>query len=83
MDPLSVAGSLAGLIQLGDVVFSRLYRYIKEVKNADKDAKVLRDEVAALNGILHNLRLVAQDLENTQGISIRPSSTSSFHNAKL
>ncbi|KAH7130033.1 hypothetical protein B0J11DRAFT_482274, partial [Dendryphion nanum] len=62
-DPLSVAGSIAGLISLSDTIFRRLYRYIKDVKNAEKEVQQLKDEVSLLNGVLHNLRLVAEDLE--------------------
>lgn len=63
MDPFSVAGSIAGLISLGDVIFRKLYRYTQEVKNAEKEIHTLKNEVAVLNGVLHNVLLVAQDLE--------------------
>jgi hypothetical protein len=63
-DPLSVAGSLAGLASLGDVVFTKLYHYVKSVKGAEKEVLSLKKEVEILNGILHNLVLVAQDLED-------------------
>jgi hypothetical protein len=63
MDPLSVAGSVAGLVSLGDAIFRKLYHYIKDVKNAEKEIQNLKNEVATLNGVLHNLRLVAEDLE--------------------
>jgi hypothetical protein len=66
MDPLSVAGSVAGLISLADTVFRKLFRYVKDVKNAEKDAQDLKSEVAALSGVLHNLHVVAQDLEADQ-----------------
>jgi hypothetical protein len=74
MDPLSVAGSVAGLISLGDVVFRTLYHYVKEVKNAEQEVLDLKNEVAALNGVLHNLHLIAQDLEDSsvQHYSFRP-----------
>ncbi|PVH94333.1 ankyrin [Periconia macrospinosa] len=63
MDPLSIAGSVAGLISLSDTIFRKLYHYVKDVKSAEKSVKDLKNEVAALNGVLHNLRLVAEDLE--------------------
>lgn len=63
MDPLSIAGSIAGLISLSDAIFRKLYHYVKDVKSAEKEVKDLKNEVAALNGVLHNLHLVAQDLE--------------------
>ncbi|KUI61259.1 hypothetical protein VP1G_11294 [Cytospora mali] len=36
-DPLSIAASIAGVISLADVVFSRTMRYLKLAKNADED----------------------------------------------
>ncbi|KAH7070026.1 hypothetical protein FB567DRAFT_564797 [Paraphoma chrysanthemicola] len=72
MDPLSIAGSIAGLISLGDTIFRKLYHYTKDVKNAEKEVQDLKNEVAGLNGVLHNLHLVAQDLEaSTPHHSIR------------
>jgi len=74
MDPLSIAGSIAGLISLGDTVFCKLYHYVKDVKNAEKEVQDLKNEVALLNGVVHNLHLIAQDLEanSTQPYSMRP-----------
>jgi hypothetical protein len=69
MDPLSVAGSVAGLISLADVVFRSLFHYVKDVQNAEQDVQDLKNEVAMLNGVLHNLHLVAQDLEADQGLN--------------
>jgi hypothetical protein len=66
MDPLSVAGSVAGLVSLADTVFRKLFHYVKDVKNAEKDVQELKSEVAALSGVLHNLHVVAQDLEADQ-----------------
>jgi hypothetical protein len=66
-DPLSVAGSIGGLVSLGDAVFRGIYHYIKTVKKAEKEVVDLRNEVIALTGILHNLEIVALDLE--QGMS--------------
>ena len=68
MDPLSIAASIAGLASLSDVIFRRLFHYLKDTKNAEKDVKSLKDEVNALNGVLHNLLLVAQDLESDSTI---------------
>ncbi|KAF2747433.1 hypothetical protein M011DRAFT_467515, partial [Sporormia fimetaria CBS 119925] len=62
-DPLSIAGSIAGLVSLGDVVFRKIYHYVCSVKRAEREILALRDEVAGLTGILHHLRLVAQKLE--------------------
>ncbi|KAF2686819.1 ankyrin [Lentithecium fluviatile CBS 122367] len=73
-DPLSVAGSIAGLISLGDVVFRKLYNYTREAKHAEKSINDLRNEIATLNGVLHNLRLVAEDLEAMSNLnhSLKP-----------
>jgi hypothetical protein len=67
MDPLSVAGSIAGLVSLGDAVFRGIYRYVKTVKKAEKEVVDLKNEVIALTGIFHNLEIVAHELE--QGTS--------------
>jgi hypothetical protein len=66
MDPLSVAGSVAGLVSLADAVFRKLFHYVNDVKNAEKDVQRLKSEVAALSGVLHNLHVVAEDLEADQ-----------------
>jgi hypothetical protein len=66
MDPLSVAGSISGLISLSDTIFRKLYHYVKDVKSAEKEVKTLKNEVAALSGVLHNLQLIAQDLETSE-----------------
>ena len=63
-DPLSICASIAGLVNLADLVFSRAYKYVKSVKNASKDVKTLSSEIGALYGILCNLRLVSDQLED-------------------
>lgn len=63
MDPLSVAGSIAGLVSLGQTVFLGLYHFTRSVKNADKEIVALKHEVEALNGILTSLKLIAEELE--------------------
>ena len=74
MDPLSVAASIAGLVSLGDTIFRKLYHYVKDVKSAEKDVRVLKNEIAELNGVLHNVYLIAEDLESShaQDYSVRP-----------
>ncbi|KAJ8116317.1 hypothetical protein OPT61_g2235 [Boeremia exigua] len=61
-DPLSVAGSITGLISIGDAVFRRLFHYVKSVKNAEKEVVGIKEEVSALTGVLHSLAIVALDL---------------------
>lgn len=63
-DPLSISASIAGLVNLADVVFGRIYKYVKAVKTASKDIAKLSSEIGALYGILSNLRLISDQLEN-------------------
>ncbi|CAN9232814.1 unnamed protein product [Alternaria alternata] len=69
MDPLSIAGSVSGLVALGELILRRLYRYACHVKNAEKEATELRDEVIALNGVLSSLRVIAQEIQEDQSVS--------------
>lgn len=62
-DPLSIAGSIAGLVSISDVVFSKIYRYAKAVKDARKDIMAFADETRSLSGVLHNLSLIAAELD--------------------
>ncbi|KAF5517708.1 Vegetative incompatibility protein HET-E-1 [Colletotrichum aenigma] len=54
-DPLSISASIAGLVTLADVVFLRLTKYIKSVKNAEKEVDDLRKEVNLLGGAVNML----------------------------
>lgn len=63
MDPLSIAGSIAGLVTLADAVYRGIAKYRKAVKNSDRDAKELMDEVKNTSLLLHSLSLLASDLE--------------------
>ncbi|MCJ1264939.1 hypothetical protein MMC22_004814 [Lobaria immixta] len=63
-DPFSISASIAGLVNLADVVFGRIYKYVKAVKNASKDMATLSSEIGALYGILSSLRLISDQLEN-------------------
>lgn len=62
-DPLSVSASIAGLVTITDMVFRRTFRYIKTVKGAPKELSALTTAMGALSGILHNLSLLADQLE--------------------
>ena len=62
-DPLSVSASIAGLVTITDMVFRRTFRYIKTVKGAPKELSALTTAMGALSGILHNLSLLAGQLE--------------------
>lgn len=52
---LGVAASVAGLIQLADIVVGRGYKFIKAVKDAEKSVKSLVHETNTLSGVLHSL----------------------------
>ena len=62
-DPLSVSASIAGLVTITDAVLSRTFRYVKAVKGAPNELSALASAMGALSGILHNLSLVAFQLE--------------------
>ncbi|KAI0437067.1 ankyrin repeat-containing domain protein [Xylaria telfairii] len=65
MDPLSISGSVAGIVGLAGTVFSLAAKYIKEVKDAPQEAKDLLNEVKQFSILLHHLSLVARELEIT------------------
>lgn len=63
-DPLSVAASIAGIISLADSVSRLTFRYVKAVKNAERDVQNLLGEVKSLADILRTLPAAALRLEN-------------------
>jgi Cdc6-like AAA superfamily ATPase len=63
MDPLSIAGSIAGVVGIADAAFRALTTFIRAVKNADADAQQLGKEIGILCGTLHSLFLLADALE--------------------
>ncbi|KAH8588947.1 hypothetical protein B0O99DRAFT_343400, partial [Bisporella sp. PMI_857] len=70
-DPLSIAGSIAGLVAIADAVFTRILRYTKAFQKAEKDMKDLGNAVRELSGLLHGLQLVFAELENDTEREIR------------
>ncbi|KAK6815725.1 hypothetical protein PG987_016491 [Apiospora arundinis] len=62
-DPLSIASGIAGLLALTDIVFDRLIKYGKSVKNAEKEIRQLADEVNLLGGTLNSLARLADSVE--------------------
>ncbi|CAG8950619.1 hypothetical protein HYFRA_00002828, partial [Hymenoscyphus fraxineus] len=62
-DPLSVAGSIAGLVAIAGTVYTRTYRYIKNVKNSEKEIAQLASEIGSLSGLLHSLGLFIGELQ--------------------
>jgi hypothetical protein len=63
-DGLSVAPSVAGLIQIADIVVRRCYRYVREVKGAEDSVEMFIDEVNKPLGVLHILKNVAERCED-------------------
>ena len=63
---MDVAAGIAGLIALADLVFGKVFWYIKTAKNAEKDVTDFSTEVRNLSGILHSLHLVACQLEGEE-----------------
>ncbi|ROV93550.1 hypothetical protein VSDG_06755 [Cytospora chrysosperma] len=70
-DPLSIAASIAGVISLADVVFTRTMKYLKAAKNADEDVRKLSREVLVLSGALSSLSKLAGELD-TAGLRDKP-----------
>lgn len=62
-DPLSIAASIAGVISLADVVFSRTTKYVSAVKHADEEVKKFALEVNLLGGALSSLSKLASVLD--------------------
>lgn len=62
-DPFSISASIAGLVNLADIVFSRTYRYVRAVKNASKEISALSSELSALYGVLCSVRSISTQLE--------------------
>ncbi|KAK1955947.1 ankyrin, partial [Colletotrichum sublineola] len=63
-DPLSIAASIAGLVALADVVFGRVVKYGRGVKEAEKEIQELTKEVNLLAGALSSLSRLARTLED-------------------
>ncbi|KAF7541307.1 hypothetical protein G7054_g743 [Neopestalotiopsis clavispora] len=62
-DPLSIAASVAGLLSLADSVFRGVFRYSREVSDAQRDIKALRDELQSVASVLHGIKLLTETLE--------------------
>jgi hypothetical protein len=74
VEPLSTAGSVAGLVAIADVVFSRTFRYAKAAMGAAEGIEKLASEIRSPSGVLHGLSLVMSELEQE---NVEPSSR--FH----
>ncbi|KAI0429951.1 hypothetical protein F5Y09DRAFT_331436 [Xylaria sp. FL1042] len=64
MDPLSISAATAGLVSLADLVFRTTTRYVRQVKESSKEVQTVLSELNNFSILLHNLSLVAYDLEN-------------------
>lgn len=62
-DPLSIAGSIAGLVSIANAVFRKIHHFSRTVRKAEAAVLELPKEISVLTGILHNLHLIADDLE--------------------
>ncbi|KAF7891829.1 hypothetical protein EAF00_008131 [Botryotinia globosa] len=62
-EALGIASSIAGLVSLADTVVRLGYKYIRDVKDAERSLQNLVKEVNSLSGVLHSLENVAQALE--------------------
>lgn len=56
MDPLSLAASITGLVQIAGIVISRCYDYGCAVSSAPTDQRQLLTEVTTLSGLLIGLQ---------------------------
>lgn len=63
-DPLSISASIAGIITLADIAFSRIMKYVRSVRDADKNIEKLAKEINLLGGAVHSLSRLAASLED-------------------
>ncbi|TEA14517.1 Vegetative incompatibility protein HET-E-1 [Colletotrichum sidae] len=63
-DPLSIAGSVAGLVSLSASVFKHVSKFAREAKGAQKQVTELANQARNLSGDLQNLSLLASSLES-------------------
>ncbi|KAK8067373.1 hypothetical protein PG997_014120 [Apiospora hydei] len=85
-DPLSIAASIAGVVTLADLVFGRLYKYVKTARDAPNEVKELAAMVNDLGGLLNSLARLARALQGeTFDVSLRMqhADTCSFILSKL
>ncbi|KAF4814155.1 Vegetative incompatibility protein HET-E-1 [Colletotrichum siamense] len=82
-DPLSIAASIAGLVGLADIVFARLVKFGRSVKNAEKEIQVLSREINILGGALNSLDRLAQTLKEINRKLEKLEATSSLTKQKL
>jgi uncharacterized protein YoxC len=71
-DVLGVAASVAGLMTIADSIVRKGFKYIKDMKDAERSVQKLVEEVNNLSGVLHSLNNVAERLEE-DGRNVDPS----------
>lgn len=64
------AASIAGLVTTTEVVCTRIYKYIKQVKDATREVLELSAEVNGLYGTLKSISLVIDGIEGACGTTI-------------
>jgi hypothetical protein len=63
---LGVAASVAGLMTIADSIVRKGFKFIKDVKDAEKSVEKLVEEVNNLSGVLHSLNNVVEQLEEDE-----------------
>jgi len=65
-DALSIAASIAGVVQLSVVVFQSITLFIKDAKDARAKIKELATQTRNLSGVLQNLSLLASSFDDQE-----------------
>ncbi|KAK5656848.1 hypothetical protein OQA88_4396 [Cercophora sp. LCS_1] len=73
MEVLGVAASVGGVMGIADIVFRIAFKYAKAVKGARKDVEDLAEELRALSGVLHQLRIIASAMQDEEAEEKRQS----------
>jgi uncharacterized protein Yka (UPF0111/DUF47 family) len=63
---LGVAASVAGLMTIADSIVRKGFKFIKNVKDAEKSVEKLVEGVNNLSGVLHSLNNVVERLEEDE-----------------
>ncbi|KAH7145454.1 hypothetical protein B0J13DRAFT_501157 [Dactylonectria estremocensis] len=69
MDPLSLAASITGLVSIADGIFRKTTKYVKSVRRSRQEVAELLGEVKTVSLLLHNLSIVAFELETDPAAS--------------
>lgn len=76
MDAVSIAASIAGLVTFADAIVQRGYKYIKDIKESEKEVAALIEEVNIRSKVLHGPYTISLVFES-QGF--RAESTMQVH----